>query len=95
MTKERDSNADFCSQCGHQSIVFSTPPNDKRVRKVCNYCLTVYYENPIIAVGAVTTFKDKFLLCNRAIELQLGLWTYPAGFSENGKSLEEGVQREA
>ncbi|ANN94443.1 TPA: zinc ribbon domain-containing protein [Legionella pneumophila] len=60
MTKERDSNTDFCSQCGHQSIVFSTPPNDTRVRKVCNYCLTVHYQNPKIAFGTVTMFKDKF-----------------------------------
>ena len=95
MTKEQYSNADFCSQCGHQSIVFSTPHNDTRVRKVCNDCQTVHYENPKIVVGAVTTFEDQFLLCKRAIEPQLGLWTYPAGFLENGESLEEGAQREA
>ena len=95
MTKEHDSNTDFCSQCGHQSIVFSTPHNDTRVRKVCKYCQTVHYENPKIVVGAVTTFEDKFLLCKRAIEPQFGLWTYPAGFLENGESLEEGAQREA
>ena len=75
MTKEQNSNTDFCSQCGYQSIVFSTPYNDTNVRKVCNYCQTVHYENPKIAVGAVTTFEDKFLLCKRAIEPQLGLWT--------------------
>ena len=95
MTKEQDSNTNFCSQCGHQSIIFSTPHNDTRVRKVCNNCQTVHYENPKIVVGAVTTFEDKFLLCKRAIEPQLGLWTYPAGFLENGESLEEGAQREA
>jgi ADP-ribose pyrophosphatase YjhB (NUDIX family) len=95
MTTEQDFVPDFCSQCGHQSIVFLTPHNDTRVRKVCNYCQTVHYENPKIVVGAVTTFEDKFLLCKRAIEPQSGLWTYPAGFLENGESLEEGAQREA
>jgi len=95
MTKKQDSNAIFCSQCGHKSIIFSIPQNDTRVRKVCNYCQTVHYENPKVVVGAVVTFEDKFLLCKRAIEPQLGLWTYPAGFLENGESLEEGAQREA
>jgi len=95
MTKEEDSNTDFCSQCGQQSIILSIPRNDTRLRKVCNYCQTVHYENPKIVVGAVTTFEDKFLLCKRAIEPQLGLWTYPSGFLENGESLEEGAQREA
>jgi len=95
MTKEKDSCTDFCSQCGHQSIIFLTPQNDTRVRKVCNYCKTIHYENPKVVVGAVTTFEDEFLLCKRAIEPQLGLWTYPAGFLENGESLEEGAMREA
>ena len=95
MTIEQEPRTNFCSHCGHQSIVFLTPHNDTRVRKVCHYCQTVHYENPKIVVGAVTTFEDKFLLCKRAIEPQLGLWTYPAGFLENGESLEEGAQREA
>jgi ADP-ribose pyrophosphatase YjhB (NUDIX family) len=95
MQKEPYTNTDFCSQCGQQSIVLSTPLNDTMVRKVCQHCQTVHYENPKIIIGAVTTFEDKFLLCKRAIEPQLGLWTYPAGFLENGESLEEGIKREA
>ena len=95
MTKEQETSTDFCSQCGHQSIVLSIPRNETVFRKVCSHCKTVHYENPKIVVGAVTTFADKFLLCKRAIEPQLGLWTYPAGFLENGESLEDGAKREA
>lgn len=95
MTTEQEASTDFCRQCGQQSIILSIPRNDTFFRKVCSKCKTVHYENPKIIVGAVTTFEDKFLLCKRAIEPQLGLWTYPAGFLENGESLEEGAKREA
>lgn len=33
-------------------------------------------------------------MCKRAIEPRLGLWTLPAGFLENGESLEEAALRE-
>ncbi len=95
MKEAQKTSSDFCSQCGHQSIILSIPPHDTMVRKICNHCHIVYYENPKIVVGAVTTFEDKFLLCKRAIEPQLGFWTYPAGFLEKGESLEEGAKREA
>jgi ADP-ribose pyrophosphatase YjhB (NUDIX family) len=34
------------------------------------------------------------LLCRRAIEPRKGLWTLPAGFLENGETLESGALRE-
>ena len=34
------------------------------------------------------------LLCRRAIEPRLGLWTLPAGFLENGETLAAGALRE-
>lgn len=85
----------FCSQCGKESIIMKIPDNDTHQRQVCNYCHTIFYENPKIVVGAVTLYQDQFLLCKRAIEPQVGLWTYPAGYLENKESLEEGACREA
>ena len=35
------------------------------------------------------------LLCKRAIDPQYGKWTLPAGFMENGESLEEAAMRES
>ena len=87
--------ADYCSHCGKQSIVYQIPALDSIHRKVCINCKTIHYENPKIVVGAVTCYESKFLLCKRAIEPQIGLWTYPAGFLENGESVEQGVKREA
>ncbi len=95
MKIKSDICTDYCSHCGHQTIAFLTPEHDTLVRKVCRNCQTIHYENPKIVVGAVTTWEDKFLLCKRAIEPQVGLWTYPAGFLENGESLQQGVMREA
>ncbi len=85
----------FCIQCGKNSIKFIIPRGDTLYRQVCDHCETIFYENPKIVVGAVTTYQDKFLLCKRAIEPQRGLWTYPAGYLELQESLEQGAQREA
>jgi len=35
------------------------------------------------------------LLCKRAIEPRYGLWTLPAGFMENGETVEQAARREA
>ena len=40
------------------------------------------------------TTKIKILLCKRGIEPRYGLWTLPAGFLENGESLNDGAKRE-
>jgi ADP-ribose pyrophosphatase YjhB (NUDIX family) len=88
-------NYNFCSQCGKESIRFVIPSGDTLPRHVCDSCQTIFYENPKIVVGTVTTYQDKFLLCKRAIEPQKGFWTYPAGYLENKESLEEGAHREA
>jgi len=47
-----------------------------------------------VVVGTLPAFEDKILLCKRAIEPRVGLWTVPAGFLENGESLLQGAWRE-
>ncbi len=71
------------------------PEGDDRERRVCQQCDFIDYINPRIVVGSVVTFKDKILICKRAIEPRLGFWTLPAGFMENGETVEEGAMREA
>lgn len=70
------------------------PAGDNRIRLVCPDCGYIEYSNPKVVVGAVCTWEDKVLLCRRAIEPQLGLWTIPAGFMELGESTSEGAIRE-
>jgi ADP-ribose pyrophosphatase YjhB (NUDIX family) len=62
---------------------------------VCDHCGFVDYVNPRVVVGAVCTWGDRILLCRRSIEPRRGFWTLPAGFLEEGETVEEGVRREA
>ena len=84
----------FCSVCGSADIALTVPSGDQRARFVCPACHTVHYENPKIVCGVVPIFEDKVMLCRRGIEPRFGKWTLPAGFMENGESVEEGAQRE-
>ena len=38
--------------------------------------------------------EETILLCKRAIHPRHGLWTFPAGFLENGETIQEGAFRE-
>ena len=73
----------------------ATPEGDDRVRRICNSCNFVDYVNPKIVTGSVVTQGELILLCKRAIEPRKGFWTLPAGFMEEGESVEEGARREA
>ena len=83
----------YCTACGARLIV-TIPAGDTLSRLVCERCRTVHYENPKIVVGCIPEWEDRILLCKRAIEPRSGLWTFPAGFMEQGETLEEGAARE-
>jgi ADP-ribose pyrophosphatase YjhB (NUDIX family) len=84
----------FCSQCGAR-LAFRVPPDDHLPRYVCDACGTIHYLNPKLIVGCVPEFEGRILLCRRAIEPRRGFWTVPAGFMENGETLQQGAAREA
>lgn len=71
------------------------PSGDDRLRQVCNDCGFIDYINPKIVSGAVVTKGKQILLCKRAIAPRIGYWTLPAGFMEEGESVEQGAAREA
>jgi ADP-ribose pyrophosphatase YjhB (NUDIX family) len=54
----------------------------------------VHYKNPLLVLGCVPEWEDKILLCRRAIQPRLGFWTVPAGFMENGETLQQAAARE-
>ena len=83
----------FCSQCGNP-VSQKIPAGDNRQRYVCNSCDVIHYQNPRIIAGCLPVHEDKVLLCKRSIEPRLGKWTLPAGFLENGETIEEGALRE-
>jgi len=71
------------------------PEGDSRERMICANCGFVAYENPKVVVGSVVADGGRVLMCRRAIEPRRGFWTLPAGYLENGETVEEGAQREA
>jgi ADP-ribose pyrophosphatase YjhB (NUDIX family) len=84
----------FCSACG-QPVVAKIPDGDHLPRHVCTACSTIHYQNPRIIAGCVPEWQGKILLCKRAIEPRRGFWTIPAGFMENGESLQAAAARES
>lgn len=83
----------FCSQCGAR-LEFRVPPGDHLARHVCDACGTIHYQNPRLVVGCVPEHAGSILLCRRAIEPRRGYWTVPAGFMENGETLQQAAARE-
>ena len=83
----------FCSNCG-SPVVLKVPEGDHLPRFVCTNCGKVHYQNPLLVLGCVPEWEGRILLCRRAIEPRLGYWTVPAGFMENGESLQAAAARE-
>ena len=83
----------YCSHCGSR-VTHRTPEGDDRPRYMCDACGVIHYRNPKLVVGVIPVWKDAVLLCRRAIEPRYGLWTIPAGYLEEGETVEEGVLRE-
>jgi ADP-ribose pyrophosphatase YjhB (NUDIX family) len=83
----------FCSHCAgplNQCI----PAGDNRLRHVCSHCQAVHYQNPRIVAGCLPVWGRQVLLCRRAIQPRRGYWTLPAGFMENGETLQQAAMRE-
>ncbi len=87
----------FCSDCG-QSVSHIVPPDDNRLRYVCEHCGTIHYQNPKMVVGSIPLWDEgghaQVLLCRRAIEPRKGYWTLPAGFMENNETTTDAASRE-
>lgn len=74
--------------------MFDIPEGDHMARYCCKNCGRIHYDNPKIVVGCLPIFEEKVLLCRRAIEPRKGFWNLPAGFMENGETVQEGAIRE-
>ncbi|HKL01236.1 MAG TPA: NUDIX hydrolase [Desulfotignum sp.] len=83
----------YCSLCG-AGMENRIPDDDDHVRPVCGRCGHVHYENPKLVVGCVPVLGERVLLCRRNIAPQKGKWTLPAGYLENGESVQDGAVRE-
>jgi ADP-ribose pyrophosphatase YjhB (NUDIX family) len=84
----------FCTHCGG-ALCLGVPGGDDRPRHICGDCGSVHYQNPKVIAGCIPVWRERILLCQRAIEPRLGYWTLPAGFMELGETLGEAARREA
>lgn len=84
-----------CEMCGTPTQI-RIPEGDERERHVCGdpECGHISYQNPKVVVGAICTYGDRVLLCQRAIEPCVGKWGYPQGFLELGETSRQGAARE-
>ena len=73
---------------------FKVPEGDNLKRYYCPECVTIFYTNPNVVVGALCIRNDKILMAKRNINPRKGLWTLPAGFMENAETLQDGALRE-
>lgn len=78
-----------------ESFSLKIPEGDDKERRVCDTCSFIDYVNPKIVAGSVVTRGEEILLCRRAIQPRMGFWTLPAGFMEEGETVEEAAMREA
>lgn len=84
----------YCQNCG-STVELAVPDGDNRERHICSNCGDIHYQNPKIVAGCLPVWEDKVLLCKRAIHPRYDYWTLPAGFMENGESLEQAALRES
>ena len=77
------------------SFTTRIPDGEDRPRSVCDACGYIADVNPKIVVGSIATWQDRYLICRRAIHPRKGFWTLPAGFMEEGETVEEAACREA
>lgn len=84
----------YCSDCGSSRVQVTIPEGDNRERHVCPDCGAIHYTNPRIIAGVLPVWEDRILLCKRSIHPRKDFWTLPAGFLENGETLQQGAERE-
>lgn len=63
-------------------------------RSYCPTCERITYFDPKLAAACVVSLNGKVLLVRRAIEPQLGSWSFPSGYVDRGEQVELAAARE-
>lgn len=82
----------YCSACG-ATVTHKMPEGETRLRFICDSCGITHYQNPKVIAGVLPLWGEQVLLCRRAIAPRYGLWTLPAGFMENGETIDQAAAR--
>ena len=60
----------------------------------CVECDRIIYSDPKVAVAAIIPMDGGIVLLKRAIEPQMGMWSFPSGYVDRGEKLERALERE-
>jgi mutator protein MutT len=83
----------FCALCGGTMASLLVLP-DRRRQRVCTRCGYVAFLSPKLVAGCLVVEKGRVLLLRRAIEPQLGRWTFPGGYVDLGETPAQAAARE-
>jgi ADP-ribose pyrophosphatase YjhB (NUDIX family) len=83
----------YCRHCG-AAARRGVPAGDTRERAICEACGAVEYDNPKVVVSCALYEGDRILWVRRRTPPYVGGWAIPAGFLENGETIEEAAARE-
>jgi ADP-ribose pyrophosphatase YjhB (NUDIX family) len=83
----------YCSECGHK-LSETLRPGKNLPRYHCSACDHHFQHHPKLLVASFITCGDKLLWMRRALEPKKGYWAIPAGFMEQGETLQQAGARE-
>ena len=78
----------YCGNCGGR---LERPTGG---HPYCPTCERITYLDPKLAAACVVSLNGKVLLVRRAIEPQLGSWSFPSGYVNRGEQVELAAARE-
>ena len=84
----------FCPACG-QPVELKIPEGDHLPRHVCTACGTIHYQNPRIIAGCVIEVEGQNPAVQARHRAAARLLDVPAGFMENGETVQQAAAREA
>ena len=81
----------YCPRCGNKLV---NKGASVRSRPSCTDCGYVAYLDPKLATVVLISVGDELVLVRRAIEPQIGRWSYPGGYVDRGETVEAAAVRE-
>lgn len=78
----------YCGVCGGELVHHADGPD------ICADCGRPTYADPKVAAACIITIDDGLLLVKRAIEPQIGKWSFPSGYVNRGEDVEAAAVRE-
>ena len=85
-------NVKFCSRC---ATLMETRQIADKLRRICPNCGFIHFTDPKVGVGVFVVQDGQILLVRRTMHPEIGKWSIPAGFVDEGEDPQETAVREA